>query len=207
MTLDQFFKAHNGKLVDYDQKYGAQCKDLFSYFNRDVAANPTYVVGDAWQLYDAAPKSHYRKVSVPQKGDVAIWAKEFGGYGHVAIVWDNGQFFSQNYPLKAPVSLRTIPTAKIVGYLRPLTLEPMIDLSQYSEKIIRQNESGKPDVGSFALVIRSKKYVFKASEGQNVLALLTFLQRNQASPFKDGQIVNVNYAVWSAIPLSNGLNF
>ena len=206
MTLDQFFSTHNGKKVDYDQHYGAQCKDLFSYYNRDVALNPAYVPGDAWQLYVNCPAAYYEKVTGPRKGDVAIWQQQFGGYGHVAIVWDGGKFFSQNYPLGAPCSLQTIPTDKILGYLRPTKLPNPMDIKQYNEKIIRQNEQNKPSSGGFALVIREKKFVFPADHGLGTQALLTFMQRNPQSPFK-GQIVNVNEATWNAIPNSNGLNF
>lgn len=131
MTLSDFFNQWNGKYADFDGMYPGQCKDLFSFFNRDVVGNPDYIRGDAWQLYEACPSKYYKKVSKPQKGDVAIWKKELGGYGHVAIVWDDGRFFSQNYPLKAPCSLQTIPTTKLLGYLRPImqmTKQQVIDL-------------------------------------------------------------------------------
>lgn len=131
MTMQSFFDQWNNKFADYDHVYGNQCKDLFSFYNRDVVGNLAYVPGDAWKLYEACPAEFYSKVGTPRKGDVAIWKKEFGGYGHVAIVWDNGQFFSQNYPLKAPCSLRTIPTNLILGYLRPklpMTKNDVIDI-------------------------------------------------------------------------------
>lgn len=121
MTLQEFFNTHNGKKIDFDGSFGAQCKDLFSFYNRDVVKNPQYVPGNAWKLYENCPIEYYKvaALNAPQKGDVAVWKEEFGGFGHVAIVWDNDKFFSQNYPLGKECSLQTIPTFLLLGYLRP----------------------------------------------------------------------------------------
>ena len=36
MTLTQFIKTNQGKKVDFDSKYGAQCVDLYRAYCRDV---------------------------------------------------------------------------------------------------------------------------------------------------------------------------
>lgn len=135
MTLDQFFQKWNGKFADFDNQYPNQCVDLGNFYNRDVWGNPNKISGNAWQWWDNAPKDYYDGVSTPVKGDIAVWKKEFGGYGHVAIVWDNGKFFSQNYPLGAPCSLQSISTNKILGYLRP---KPMAKFERIKEKFVKK---------------------------------------------------------------------
>ena len=36
MTIEEFVKKNNGKKVDYDGVYGAQCVDLFRQYSLDV---------------------------------------------------------------------------------------------------------------------------------------------------------------------------
>lgn len=141
MNLDQFFQEHNGKYRDFDGVYGPQCKDLFSFYNRDVVKNPNYVPGDAWELWKNAPSEYYTKQSKPKRGDVAVWYQSFGGFGHVAIVWDDNSnhFFSQNYPLNSPCALRYIPDLKIIGYLRP---KHMPEMSKFENKSIINTKTG-----------------------------------------------------------------
>lgn len=185
MNLNEFYQKWNGKYAEFNNDaYKNQCKDLFSFYNRDVAGNPNYIPGDAWQLYEACPAAYYTKVSNPVKGDIAIWKKEFGGYGHVAIVWDNGQFFSQNYPLGAPCFLQTIPTNKILGYLRPNNMN-------YENKVIRNIANGE-----FAFVLAGvRRVITKERAG---FAALTAYQRKT-------EIVNVAEGVYNSIP--RGVDF
>lgn len=144
MTVEKFVEFWTNKYCDFDKTYGPQCKDLFSQYNIDVVGNPNYVGGDAWKLWDNAPDSYYEKVlntptSVPLNGDVIIWDKAFGGYGHVAIFLDGDvnkmRVFGQNYPnvtkLDAnnkviangsPCQIVTMPYTKVKGYLRPKNL-------------------------------------------------------------------------------------
>lgn len=154
--LDAFFQSYNGRHIDYDGDYGPQCKDLFSYYNRDVVGNPNYVYGNAWELWENAPTQYYRRITKnPQRGDIAIWAQSFGGFGHVAIVWGNETFFSQNYPettqlyrngkvkkYGTPCSIQSIPKLKIVGYLRPLNLEKMSIAEKFENMSIVNAKTG-----------------------------------------------------------------
>jgi len=128
MTVDEFYNKYNGQKIDVDGSYGNQCKDLFSLYDDEVVGNPDYVWGNAYELYANAPRSFYTPVDNPQKGDVVIWDKSYGGYGHVGIYWDgdiNGTFrvFDQNSGgnLEA-CQLTTYKTrSKITGFLRPKT--------------------------------------------------------------------------------------
>ena len=115
--------------VDYDGRYGAQCVDLFNFYNRDVVGAGFIGVNSAFQLYSAAPTSKYDKLpasATPRKGDVAVWASTLpgsGGAGHVAIVLSGGggsiQVFEQNAPRGNASVVRTESTAHLIGYLRP----------------------------------------------------------------------------------------
>jgi hypothetical protein len=139
--INVFFERWNGQYNNYDNNFGTQCKDLFSQYNNDVVGYGTYIKGDAWALYGAAPDSVYEKIintrtSVPQHGDVIIWGKTFGGYGHVAI-FDSGdankmRVFGENYPnttkldannkvIKngSPCQFVEMGYSGVHGYLRP----------------------------------------------------------------------------------------
>lgn len=93
-SVDAFVNQWNGKFAKFDNVYGAQCVDLFDFYNRDVAGAPSRGFGNAYTIYDDASASYYSKHLAgsgytPVKGDVAIWASNkpySGGAGHVAIV-------------------------------------------------------------------------------------------------------------------------
>src|SRR3990167_9454784 len=72
------------------------------------------------------------------------------------------------------------------------------NIMNYENKIIRNQKNG-----SFALIVRNKKYVFGESN-PDVLALITFLQR---SGIDDDKIINVSDEEFNKIELSVGLNF
>ncbi len=90
--VDAFVAKYNGKYVDYDGAYGAQCVDLFNFYSRDVVQARFAAVNYAYQLYDVYDSSKYTRLAAsatPAKGDVAIWSSNYpGSYGagHVAIV-------------------------------------------------------------------------------------------------------------------------
>lgn len=124
--VDAFVAKYNGRYVDYDGYYGAQCVDLFNFYNRDVVRAKFAPVGYAAQLWNTHDTSRYTRISAsstPRKGDVAVWKTSYpggGGYGHVAIVLStSGTTFtalSQN-----PGATRKITFTKsyVAGYLRP----------------------------------------------------------------------------------------
>ena len=97
MSFEEFIIKYNGKKVDYDGAYGAQCVDLFRLYNREVWGNPhTGAVDGAKDLvvnYERMPLEQRFLSLVPvnrdfvKAGDVAVWnATEVNKYGHVAIV-------------------------------------------------------------------------------------------------------------------------
>jgi hypothetical protein len=127
--VDAFVTRYTNKYVDYDGRFGAQCVDLFNFYNRDVIGAGFVSVDLAWQLYAAAPTAKYDKLpanATPRKGDVAIWASNkpaSKGGGHVAIVLSvpsagSITVFEQNAQ-GSPSVVRTESTAYLTGYLRP----------------------------------------------------------------------------------------
>ncbi len=104
MTYTEFKNKYNGRKVDYDGAYGAQCWDLGQYYFTKVLGLPASVLsgcglvsnmlkGKKFELmkkyFDIIPKDKI------QQGDVVIW-----NYGHIAIFDSkkNGvnYYFSQN---------------------------------------------------------------------------------------------------------------
>ena len=97
MTLDEFVEKYNGKKIDYDGAYGAQCVDVFRQYCKDVLSIPhTGAVVGAEELftkYDVLPLEQkcFERLPYPagkaQAGDAVIFcATENNPYGHVAIV-------------------------------------------------------------------------------------------------------------------------
>lgn len=97
MKLDEFINKYNGKKVDYDGAFGAQCVDLFRQYCKDVLNIPhTGSVNGAKELYlnyDSMPQEekYFIKKSrfevAGRAGFVAVYdATSSNIYGHVAIV-------------------------------------------------------------------------------------------------------------------------
>lgn len=132
MTLTHFIKKYNGKKVDFDGAFGAQCVDLFRQYNKEVWGNPhTGAVEGAKDLilnYDNLPleQKHLEKIPryfFPKAGDVAVWgASSSNKYGHVAIVVyteDNNLIVFEQDGFKqdgAKLNIRT--DDNLLGFLR-----------------------------------------------------------------------------------------
>lgn len=132
MTLTDFIKKYNGKKVDFDGAFGAQCVDLFRQYNKEVWGNPhTGAVEGAKDLilnYDNLPleQKHLEKIPryfFPKAGDVAVWgASSSNKYGHVAIVVyteDNNLIVFEQDGFKqdgAKLNIRT--DDNLLGFLR-----------------------------------------------------------------------------------------
>ena len=91
MTLTQFIKTNQGKKVDFDGKYGAQCVDLYRAYCRDVLDIPqTPAVAGAKDIITKPGVLEVTRDSALadySKGDVLVWdATSSNKYGHVAIL-------------------------------------------------------------------------------------------------------------------------
>lgn len=100
MYLEDFVNKYNGKKVDFDNAFGAQCVDLARQYWKEGLGIPEHTgscstTGGAKDLYldyEKMPleKKYFKKIPAFKKiliGDTAIWSStETNKYGHVAIV-------------------------------------------------------------------------------------------------------------------------
>ena len=139
MTLIEFIEKYQGKKVDFDGVYGAQCVDLFRQYTKDVLAirehtGPCATTGGALDLfmdYERMPveKKYFTRSTNKnwKSGDILIWDKTpTNKYGHVAIliaVFDNSKFlvFEQNGITQAGAEIRVRDKTNLLGYLRKKT--------------------------------------------------------------------------------------
>ncbi len=145
MTYTQFKQKYLNKHVDFDGRYSGQCVDLFRFYIREVMTTqqPKGVAGaaDFWTNYDTDPNlnQHFTKISnsptgVPKQGDVVIWSKRYGPWGHIALVDSadvNGlTCLSQNDPTGQPTILKKYTYSNIYGWLQPKESMSTISIEQ-----------------------------------------------------------------------------
>lgn len=101
MTLNDFIESYNGKTIDYDGSYGAQCVDLIKLYLDKLFDIKVGSWGDAkyyWINFDKHPEliANFTKIEntpsfIPQNGDIMVWNGNVGnGCGHIAICTGEG---------------------------------------------------------------------------------------------------------------------
>ena len=116
-----------GKFLDYDGAYGAQCVDLikyyYAYFNK-----ASYAKGNGCDYVNNELPEGWTRIKntadfVPEPGDIAVWGTELSSYGHVAIILSaNGSSFvsmDQNWPKGSACKQVTHTYNKFWGVIRP----------------------------------------------------------------------------------------
>lgn len=105
--LQSFVSQYNGRAVDFDGAYGAQCVDLIQFYNRDVvgggrfSGNAKDIFGQDGDKYDWVRNT---PAGVPPAGAIVVYGPPVGGgYGDVCIALAGGNSssfpgFGQNYP-------------------------------------------------------------------------------------------------------------
>ena len=139
MTLREFIEKYQGKKVDFDGAYGAQCVDLFRQYTKDVlgirehtgTCETTGCALDLFMDYNIMPveKKYFTRSTNKnwRSGDILVWDKTpTNKYGHVAIliaVFDNSKFlvFEQNGITQAGAEIRVRDKTNLLGYLRKKT--------------------------------------------------------------------------------------
>lgn len=134
MTFNNFVSKFNGYATDFDGSAGAQCVDLIKMYLYYVFDIKPQSIGNAeayWRRYNELPYLHdnFERIAntptfVPQKGDIAVWDKRHGKYGHVAICSGEGNtkyFYSydQNWLIKKMHRVRHDYKGGFAGVLRP----------------------------------------------------------------------------------------
>lgn len=97
MTLDEFVKEYEGKKVDYDGYYGAQCVDLVRLYIRLVwgLPQPKNIIS-AYEAYthwlrcsDGFNEIGWKSLTKIARGDVVVFPPtDTNLHGHIAIVLD-----------------------------------------------------------------------------------------------------------------------
>ena len=135
MTLEEFVKKYNGKKVDYDNAYGAQCVDLFRQYTKEALGIKEHTgscatsggAKDLFLDYDKMPveKKYFTrsKGKAYQPGDVLIWDQNpTNKYGHVAIflayLGSGLLVFEQNGITQAGAEIQIRTRDNMLGYLR-----------------------------------------------------------------------------------------
>lgn len=126
--FQNFLQQYNGKYVDWDGVYGAQCFDLVNKWSTYLGYRPftgLYAYGIIDQTQGNYTKILNSPTAVPQAGDIIVWNSRYGGgYGHTAIasgIGDTNFFesFDQNYPTGSPAHLVRHSYDGVIGWLRP----------------------------------------------------------------------------------------
>lgn len=134
--VDAFFARWNGKSVDRDGAFGAQCVDFAAQYTAElfgVGYLPTPVTGGARDIYERFSLGQYfDKIAntptfVPTKGDIVIWtAFSNNQFGHIAIATGEGDTnwfnsYDQNWNAQRVEKVRHNYNS-VLGVLRPKAL-------------------------------------------------------------------------------------
>lgn len=129
MTLQEFINKYDGKKVDWDGSFGAQCMDLYRFYLRDVwGRHQTPGVTGAYQVFGTVSENDYEKFAykpggIPEPGDVITWNESFTKYGHIGIVRDANSkrvtVFDQNSPIGSASRINTYSYNNVIGWFRP----------------------------------------------------------------------------------------
>lgn len=139
MTVQEFFNKYNGRFVDYDGAYGAQCVDLMRQYCKDVRGVNGYTAipprGSAKNIYyNFVNNKYFTKIpntpsGIPKRGDILFFKTStwfpflFGFDGHVGIVDSadlyNIFLFNQNYPTGSVCKFTKFKYKDCLGWLRP----------------------------------------------------------------------------------------
>ena len=123
--------SQEGKSLDYDGAYGAQCVDLIKYYYA-YFGQASYARGNGCDYVSNALPNGWTRIKntaefVPEPGDIAVWGTELSQYGHVAIILsaDAHSFVSmdQNWPSGSACKQVTHTYNKFWGVIRPNFVE------------------------------------------------------------------------------------
>ena len=158
ISVQEFIKKYDGTSVDFDKFFGAQCVDLFNYYNKEVVGAPrigTPITGgarDLWENEKSTPRDFYRRVSASEQlrvGDVLIYGEPHGRhiengvqkyYGHVNVYIGNNRVIEQNGKVAQKTVVREVFSSGLIGILRPLRFEPKLDPQNVPDQTENKNK-------------------------------------------------------------------
>jgi hypothetical protein len=160
MTLAEFIATHNGKYLDYDGLYGAQCVDLIDYYCRDVLGIPiVWANAIDWYGQDATfeqwiPNVWGDQSNFPLPGDIIVWGKDAvvgtGVFGHIGIcVTATGvafRSFDQNWPPGSPCHSQPHSYHGVIGWGRAIKPQVGVQFGLAPVSFGQFLYSGRPDL-------------------------------------------------------------
>lgn len=169
ITFKEFITKWEGKLCDWDGRYGGQCVDLYRQYCNDVLGLPQSpaVVGakNIWDTYlkDKFDRFDNSPTAVPKNGDIIIWNN--GTYGHVAIFieGDVNRFtsFDENFPDGALCAKVIHSYLGVLGWLRAKpTVQPEVPYGQLKIDLVAPY--GTQEVQAINSMLLDKDRMLKA---------------------------------------------
>lgn len=173
MSLDDFIAKYNGKGIDFDGAFGAQCVDLYRQYVKEVLGYPqSPPVEGAKDIWGTYLPEYYQRVEntpygVPEKGDVVIFGTGLGKYGHVSIFIEGtaSKFtsFDQNYPLGSLCHKQGHTYKGVLGWLKPLKKDN--NMPTWFDKFLQENNLTLNDEGKIREIFgKAKDYDDKIKE-------------------------------------------
>ena len=175
---------------------GVQCVDLAKTYFHYVLGLRTQAIGNAeayWRRYDELPylKDNFIKIPntptfIPQKGDVAVWDRRHGRYGHIAVCNGDGTtsyFYSydQNWLIKKMHLVKHNYKSGFAGVLRPKNQKAIYGETKYKVGDIVQTRFQVKvlgDADSNHYKVESNGYIFE-------------LEKSMVNPINKDKIGNV----------------
>ncbi|UKH48307.1 minor tail protein [Arthrobacter phage Lilmac1015] len=127
-AVDRWAASVDGRYIDMDGAFGAQCVDLAIHYNLRAVGGPSingngrdwFANGRASGAYEAYAVGGAHGETAG-KGDIACWGPSWGGgWGHVAIVLaDNGSTLTVMSQNPGPARRMNLGKNGLQGYLRP----------------------------------------------------------------------------------------
>jgi len=119
-----FFSAWNNEFCNLGRIAG-QCVDIAKQYFQDILGLPIFI-GNAIDYWTNLPQGFTKIVKTPtnfpQQGDIIIWSKTLGQYGHISICSqaDLNSFtsFEQNWPKGSPCHFMRHTYKYVLGWLR-----------------------------------------------------------------------------------------
>lgn len=123
-VIENWAAQYNGRSIDYDGGYGAQCVDGFKMYHARFVGGGTIRGNGKDNVNNAVASGLYSRVSVStmQAGDVISWGSSWGrGYGHVGVALGGAsggkaRVWSQ---LNGVCRTSTLSMSGVVGVARP----------------------------------------------------------------------------------------
>lgn len=158
--IDTFFDEYEGKKVDYDGAYGAQCVDFIKYYAIEVLGCDLGTIGNAHVFFDEYSSKptlvenfdllHNTPDFVPEKGDIVVFGSNYSqnhNAGHIAIATGEGnENYFYSYDQNNPGAIRKVKheysREDFLGVLRPKKRENInLNFEDFKNKIL-QEKSG-----------------------------------------------------------------